>query len=91
MAKKKAPTVDGDKIPQKKSTNTKRRVREHISNKNDVITDDDIKNSKLDTDEIKEEIEKKEDELENNAEVNEGNEAQGKKKVTPWDVLDNKG
>jgi hypothetical protein len=91
MAKKKAPPADGDKIPQKKSTNTKRRVREHISDKNDIITDDDIKSSRIDIEEVKEEIEKKETELENNAEVNEGNEAGGKKKVTPWDVLDNKG
>lgn len=88
MAKKKTPTRDGDKIPQKKSSLTKRRVREHINDKNDVITDDDIKNASMDIEEVKEEIERKEDELESNAEVNEGNEAKGKKKVTPWDVLD---
>jgi hypothetical protein len=88
MAKKKKSTNDGDKFPQKKSSPTKDRVREHINNKNDVITDADIRNATLDTEEIKEEVEKKEEELENNAEVNEGNAAEGKKKVTPWDVID---
>lgn len=88
MAKKNAPKTDGDKIPQKKNSATKQRIREHISNKHDIITDDDIKNAKVDLGEIKEEVERKEEELESNAKVNEGNEAEGKKKVTPWDVLD---
>ena len=85
-------TQNGDNIPQKKknkSNSIKDRVRKHVNNKDDKITDDDIRNAEIDTGEQNEEIEKKENELEKNSEVNEGNQKEGRSKVTPWDVLDN--
>jgi hypothetical protein len=91
MAKQVITRTDGENIPQKtkktKST-LKDKVRKHITDINDVISDEDIRDAQIDTSTIKEEVEKKEEELEKNAEVNEGNEKEGKKKVTPWDVLD---
>lgn len=80
---------DGDKIPRKRSQSDKLKdkVRKHVSDINDVISDDDIRNSKTDTEEeLKEEVEKKEDELIGSA--NEGDKNMGKKNITPWDVLD---
>ena len=78
----------GDKIPRKRSESDKLKdkVRKHVSDINDVISDDDIRNSKPDTeDELKEEVEKKEDEL---VVKTEGDKNIGKKNITPWDVLD---
>ncbi|HEX7902726.1 MAG TPA: hypothetical protein VF487_02525 [Chitinophagaceae bacterium] len=79
----------GDKIPHKRSESEKLKdkVRKHVSDINDVISDDDIRNSKTDTEEeLKEEVEKKEDELV--ATANDGDKNTGKKNITPWDVLD---
>jgi hypothetical protein len=90
MAKQTRPLTSGDNIPQKtkKGLTTKEKVRKHVSDINDVITDEDIRDSHIGTTDIEAEVEKKKKELESNAEVNEGNEKEGKKAVTPWDVLD---
>jgi hypothetical protein len=90
MAKQAAINSSGEKIPQKKgkSTKLKDKVRKHITDINDVITDDDIRTSFPDNAEINKEIEKKEKELKENAKVNEGNKKDNEKApVTPWDVI----
>jgi hypothetical protein len=91
MSKQVSPLADGDKIPQKskkKQTTLKDKVRKHITDINDVISDEDIRDAQPDTVTIENEVEKKKKELEKNSEVNEGNEKEGKKPITPWDVLD---
>lgn len=88
MAQKRKLKKDGDKIPHKSNSTARDRVRQHITNIDDVITDEDIRNAGIDTTEIKQDINKKESELKKNAKVNEGSEAEGKKKITPWDVID---
>jgi hypothetical protein len=90
MQKQTKPVTSGDNIPQKKKKqiSIKEKVRKHITDINDVISDEDIRDAQPDTGIIAEEIDKKEFELEQNAEVNEGNEKEEEKKpVTPWDVL----
>ena len=89
MAKQaKAPT-SGDNIPQKKKgISLKAKVRKHITDINDVISDADIRDARPETtEEITEHAQQMEKELEKNAEVNDGNAKDGKKNLTPWDVL----
>jgi hypothetical protein len=88
MAKQVRASRNGDNIPQKKKlTRLKEKVRKHINDINDVITDEDIRTSIPDNTEINREIEKKEKELEENAKVNEGNAKDGNTPLTPWDVI----
>ena len=89
MAKQVRTSRIGENIPQKKKiSKLKEKVRKHITDINDVITDEDIRTSIPDNTEINKEIEKKEKELEDNAKVNEGNEKDnGKTPLTPWDVI----
>jgi hypothetical protein len=90
MSKQVDLTPDGDNIPQKKKrkrTTLKEKVHKHITDINDVISEEDIRDAQIDKGSMETDIEKKEEELENNAEVNGGNAKEGKKKVTSWDVL----
>lgn len=89
MAKQVRTSRNGENIPQKKKlTRLKEKVRKHINDINDVITDEDIRTSIPDNAEINKEIEKKEKEFEENAKVNEGNQKDGgNTPLTPWDVI----
>lgn len=88
MAKQARAARNGDKIPQKKkSTKLKDKVRKHITDINDVITDEDIRTSIPDNAEINKEIERKTQELDENAKVNEGNKKGDGEPLTPWDVI----
>ncbi len=85
-SKKKEPV--GNKIPHKskKPISSKEKVRLHVNDINDLITDDDIRNAKPDTEHIKEAIDEKTEELSENSKVNEGVPDE-KKKITPWDII----
>jgi hypothetical protein len=88
MAKQVRTSRNGENIPQKtKTTKLKEKVRKHIADINDVITDEDIRTSLPDNAEMNKEIEKKEKELEENAKVNEGNKKDGETPLTAWDVI----
>lgn len=88
MAKQVRAGRNGENLPQKKKiTKLKEKVRKHINDINDVITDEDIRTSLPDNTEINKEIEKKEKELEENSKVNEGNKKNGETPLTPWDVI----
>lgn len=90
MAKQARKQTSGDNIPQKKkkTVSAREKVRKHISDINDVISEDDIRNVTVDKKDEERTIEKKEDMLEENSKMNEGNQKEGKKSITPWDVLD---
>ncbi len=63
----------------KKKQTLKEKVRKHINDKNDVITDEDILNSDVGSEVVKELHIDKEEILE---------EKSKKKKATPWDILE---
>jgi len=89
MAKQVRTSRNGENIPQKKKiSKLKEKVRKHITDINDVITEEDIRTSIPDNTDITKEVDKKEQELEENAKVNDGNEKDnGKTPLTPWDVV----
>lgn len=59
-------------------------VHEHLNNKDDHITDEDIKNAKINIEENELERDESRQPNENNGAENEA----GKESVTPWDIID---
>ena len=86
---------NGDKIPRKKSPEKgtiKEKVHKHISDINDVITGEDIRDAKIDTGELEEAIEEKEALLENDVDDNDANkkpvQKDDLKSGAAWEVLE---
>jgi hypothetical protein len=90
MPKQPKKTPNGDKLPQKKDAKNslKDKMRKHIHDINDVITDADIRDADISNTTTEEDINQKEKELKENARFNEGNAGSDKTKITPWDTLD---
>jgi len=79
------PQKQGPESPKRKRFTAKERVKQHMENKHDVITEDDIKNLHLDLDVPKDHAHKplpitNEDERPHD-------EDKDHKNVTPWDVI----
>ena len=93
MAKQEQKKKSGDKVPQKGRTHTiRQKVKRHIEDIKDVVTDEDVRHAKIDLNVAKEEPHEK-----HLPPSTEGLQAKDLKKkkgtrhISPWDMVDDKG
>jgi len=94
MAKQEGKKKPVDKIPQKRRSHTiKQKVKRHIEDIEDVVTDEDVRHAKIELN-----IGAKEEPHEKHLPPSTGGtqakdlkKKKGKRHVTPWDIVDDKG
>lgn len=93
MAKQEQKKKSGDKVPQKGRTHTiKQKVKRHIEDIKDVVTDEDVRHAKIDLNAGKEEPHEKHlPPSTEGLQAKDLKKKKGKRQVSPWDMVNDKG